>query len=320
MLTASAIHKHLQKANKVMIVPHQNPDGDAIGSAIAFHEYVTSLRKPAVIFCVTPLNEKLAFVAQGTPVYSDPKHFSDPDIDTIVTLDSGDLRYNGIAEHVKEHPATIINIDHHATNEHFGHINLVIPTAASTTEVLFRFFRHNRVRISQKMATSLLTGLTTDTGNFTNAATSSSALQASGELILLGGNFNLVKSQTLKNKSVEALRLWGRAFSRLQKDERLGITHTFLTQADLRELGASEHEYEGISNFFNNIENTNITLLLVEKSDGTIKASFRTTRDDVDVSAIAKSFGGGGHKKAAAFSMVGTIEEILNKVLTHGSP
>ncbi len=299
-----------------MIVPHQNPDGDAIGSATAFHEYVTGLGKPAVIFCVTPVNSRLHFVPRGIPVESDPEIFKDPEIDTIVTLDSGDLRYAGIAGHVANHSATIVNIDHHATNENYGQLNLVIPTAASTTEVLYRYFRHNGVRISQNMATALLTGLSADTGNFTNAATSSAALLVGSELILSGGNFNLITNNTLKNISIGALKLWGRAFSRLQKDERLNLTYTHLTQADLSELGVAENEAEGISNFLSNLENTSITLILTEMSDNKIKGSFRTTRNDIDVSAMAKKMNGGGHKKAAGFSADGTIEEVLETILT----
>lgn len=316
MLPAKAIHKHLQSAKKIVIVPHQNPDGDAIGSAVAFFEYVTSLGRKAVIYCATPLNSRLDFVSKQIKVYSDPKILRDPEIDTIVTLDSGDLRYCGLADHVRGLNATIINIDHHATNENFGNLNLVIPTAASTTEILFKYFRYNGIRITQKMATSLLTGLTEDTGHFSNSATTSSALNASGELILSGGNFSLITNSILKNKSLAALKLWGRAFSRLSKDDRLNLTYTYITQQDLDELNIGPSETEGISNFLNNMENTSITLFLTETSDGKVKGSFRTTKNDIDVSAIAKKLGGGGHKKAAGFTADGTIQEVLGKVLT----
>ena len=315
MYAASEIHKHIKKSKKVLIVPHQNPDGDALGSAAAFFEYVTGLGIEASIFCATPPSSKLNFISKYAKVNSDPKVFKE-NFDTIVALDSGDLRYLGIDAFVKDHPATIINIDHHATNENFGHINLVITSAASTTEILFRFFRHNGIRINQKMATCLLTGLSTDTGNFTNSATSGDALRAGGELILSGGNFNLITTNTLKNKSIKSLQLWGKAFSRLTKDERLNLTYTYITQKDIQDLSANENEYEGISNFLNNLDNTAITLLLTETSENQVKGSLRTTHNDVDVSIIAKKFGGGGHKKAAGFTTDGTIEEVLGKVLT----
>lgn len=303
------------KAKKIMIVPHQNPDGDAIGAATAFHEYLNELGKEIVIFCVTSVTAKLLFVPNSTRVVQDPAVFQDKSIDTIVVLDSGDLRYAGIAELVKNHPATIINIDHHATNEQYGRYNLVLTTAASTTEILFHFFRHNGVRVNQRMATSLLTGLTTDTGNFTNGATSQSALTVGGELIRSGGNYNLINNATVRDKSINTLRLWGRVLGRLQKDETTEITHTYLTLADLAEFGVPDNESEGISNFLSNIENAKLTLILRELPDRQVKGSFRTTRNDVDVSALAKQLNGGGHKKAAGFTQDGTIDEILQKIL-----
>lgn len=313
--TATHIHNRLKQATKVMIVPHQNPDGDAIGAATAFQEYVRELGKEAVIFCVTTVTYKLHFVPHATEVVQDPSIFKDPAFDTIVVLDSGDLRYNGIADLVAGHKATIINIDHHNTNEKYGHLNLVIPTAASTTEILYHYFRHNGVRINRKMATSLLTGLSTDTGNFTNSATSISALSVGGELLSSGGNFNLVTNETLKNKSIDALKLWGVVLGRLHRDERTGLTSTYITQDDLKKNNVPANEAEGISNFLNNLENTPVSLVLTELPDGNIKGSFRTTRDDIDVSALAKSLNGGGHKKAAGFTQPGPIASVLQKIL-----
>lgn len=314
--TAKQIHNHLLKAGKIIIAPHQNPDGDAIGSATAFHEYLSGIGKEAVIFCITPANDKLLFVAHSGEIVTDPAIFKDNSFDTIVVLDSGDLRYNGIAPYVVGTPHTIINIDHHATNEQYGQFNLVNIGASSTAEILYHYFRANGVHINQKMATSLLTGLTTDTGNFTNAATSSSALNASGELIRSGGNMNLVTHETLKNKSIDALRLWGTVLGRLEKDARTGITHTFLTQQDLLDFHVPDNESEGIANFLNNLEDNHIALILKELPNNQVKGSFRTTKDDVDVSALAKKLSGGGHKKAAGFTQTGTIKEVLQKIFS----
>lgn len=314
MHTATAIHNQIKKAKKIMIVPHQNPDEDAIGSTTAFHEYVTNLGKPAVIFCATPPNSRLDFIPLKVRIECDPVLFKDKEIDTIVVLDSGDLRYAGIEQHLIDHPATIINIDHHATNEHFGHINLVSATSSSTSEILYRFLSSVGHKISKEVATSLLAGLAYDTMNFTNAATSGDALSTGGELIRLGGNFNLVTSKMLKNKTLDSLKLWGKALTRLHKDEKLGLTTTYITQKDFAELGIGEGESNGISNYLNNVEDTQITLLLVETSDHKVKGSFRTTKEGVDVSALAKKFNGGGHKKAAGFTTTGTIGSVLKSL------
>jgi phosphoesterase RecJ-like protein len=125
-----------------------------------------------------------------------------------------------------------------------------------------------------------------------------------------------VTGSTVRNKSLESLKLWGIALSRLQKHEPLDITYTYITQEDLKECNIQENEVEGIANLLNNLENTKIAMVLKQTSEGSVKGSLRTTRDDVDVSLIAQKMGGGGHKKAAGFSASGTIQEVLNTILT----
>jgi phosphoesterase RecJ-like protein len=279
-------------------------------------EHLLEKGKEAHIFCVTPIKvERWEFLRHAERVSSDPKLIQNPSVDTIIVLDSGDLRYAGIADLIAGHKATIINIDHHATNEHFGHYNLVLPAASSTTEVLYNFFKYGQASINKPMATSLLTGLITDTDSFTNAATSADMMQAASDLVRHGGNLNTVTGSTIKNKSVAALRLWGTVLSRLQKNDALSLAYTYITQQDLKDHNLTDTESEGIANFLNNLEDTKIALILKETADGKVKGSFRTTRDDVDVTILAKKLNGGGHKKAAGFTTEGTIEEVLSKIL-----
>lgn len=318
---AQQIHHHLSRANRILIVPHQHPDADALGAATALYEYLQQTQRHAHIFCATPVHQKLNFLAHSQTVHTNPNLILNQLVDTVIVVDSGDLRYAGIAEHLDGHPATIINIDHHATNEQFGHINLVLPTASSTCEIVFHFFRYNGIKVSPSMATALLAGLLTDTGNFTNAATSATAMSVAGELVRAGGNAMLVNNAIINNKSVETLHLWGTVLSRLEKvpygpDGALILIHTYVTQNDLREHSVGDAEGEGIANFLNTLENADVVLILKEMPDGTMKGSFRTTKDTVDVSALAKKLGGGGHKKAAGFSFTGTREEALLKILT----
>lgn len=313
---AEQIHTHIQQAQKIVVVPHQNPDGDAMGSATAVLHYLHHLEKPGVIFCITPISARWHFLHHSEHATSDPAIFTDKNVDTIIVLDSGDLAYAGIKQLLENHSATIINIDHHNTNEGYGHLNMVIPTASSTTEVLYRFFKHNNIPFNDKMATSLLTGFITDTDSFTNAATSAEALAAASDLVRHGGNLHTVNDSTIKNKTVESLKLWGTVLSRLKKHEVLNLTYTYITHADLTEHNFGEQETEGIANLLNNLDDTTIALILKETGDGHIKGSFRTTKEGVDVSELAKKMGGGGHKKAAGFTTKGTIDEVLNKILT----
>lgn len=312
--TARQIHEHIQGANTLALVSHQNPDGDTLGSALAFAEYLISLGKSVKIYCLSPVPDKFNFLYNIELVSNDPRVFHG--VDTITVVDCGDLRYAGVADLLKDHDATIINIDHHATNEKYGHFNLVMDKWASATEVVYNFFKVNNIRITPTMATALLTGLVTDTDNFTNGATSYTALTAAGELLRLGGNWTVINRSLMQNKSIHLLKLWGIVLSRLNKKPDTDIAYTYLTNKDMVEHGASDADVEGISNFLNKLNDAAISLFMKETSDGKIKGSFRTTQDDVDVAALAKKMGGGGHKKAAGFTIDGTIESTLNTILT----
>ncbi len=310
------IHSYLKQAKKILITPHQNPDGDALGSATALAECLYILGKPISIFCATGFAEKWEYLAHINEITNDPLVFADPDIDTIVVVDSGDLRYAGVANFIDRSRVKLINIDHHATNERYGDINLVIPTASATAEVLYHFFQMSGLTINPTMATSLLTGLITDTDNFLNAATSAEVMAIASDLFRHGGNIKTINKRLLKNKSVDSLKLWGEVLKRLKKIDELDISYTYITQADILRSGIDEGESEGIANFLNGLNETKISLILKETKDGRVKGSFRTTHHDVDVSALAKAMGGGGHKKAAGFNAPGTIKEVLEKIKT----
>lgn len=308
---AQQIHNHIKSVTNLALVSHPNPDGDTLGAAVAFAEYLRTLGKNVKIFCLTPVPDKFGFLGNIHLISNDPDIFLG--LDTITVLDCGDLRYAGITEILKDNPATIINIDHHATNQKYGHLNMVVVGAASTTEVVYNFFKINNVCITPTMATALLTGLITDTDNF-NHATSYSTLATAGELLRLGANWLAIHHSLIQNKSIATLKLWGLVLSRLNKKENSEMVYTYLTTKDLVEYGINDDDVEGVSNFLSKLDGAKISLFIKETADGKIKGSFRTTNDDVDVSALAKKFGGGGHKKAAGFTTVGTIDDVVNKI------
>lgn len=311
-----ALRDHLAKSEHFIVIPHQHPDGDAMGSATALFEYLTSLNKHATLYCATPANPKWHFMKHADRLTNDATIFTDSKIDTIIVLDSGDLRYAGVEQHVKNHPAFIINIDHHMTNEQFGALNIVDASAASTTNILFHALNELGASFTPSLATSLLTGLITDTDNFTNAATTPDAMAAASELVKAGGDLKTINDLMTRNKSIDSLKLWGKVLSRLQKHDALDLTYTYITKKDIEEAHVNENESEGIANFLNSLGDTKIALILKETLDGKIKGSFRTIRDDVDVSEIAKRLGGGGHRRAAGFTSEGTVDEVLEKIVT----
>lgn len=313
---ATHIFSAVDRAERILLVPHQHPDGDALGSCLAFLSYLQGRQKSAKLFCRTNASPRLSFLPRAETLITDESVWSEWQPDLVIVFDSGDLRYAGIADLVANQTPrpTVIAIDHHVTNERYGDLNLVDPTASSTAEVLYHLFRAQGIRATREMATALMTGLMTDTDNFTNGATTPSALLVGHELLLAGADRRAILASVFHNKTVGTLKLWGATLSRLARHETLDLVYTHVSMQDIVFHRASENDVDGIANYLNALGEGRATLLLKELPDGAYKGSFRTTRDNVDVSLVAKHLGGGGHKKAAGFTVPGPLKTALASV------
>ncbi|MBI3626860.1 bifunctional oligoribonuclease/PAP phosphatase NrnA [Candidatus Uhrbacteria bacterium] len=281
------------------------PDGDSIGSTLAFSAYLTSLKKSHKIFCRLSVPASLVFMPGSEKIETDLKSLSPEKFDCVIVFDAGDLKYAGIIKYLEsaEPRPYVINIDHHTYNEMFGDLNVINAAASSTTQVLYDYFQTNRIQVTKDMATCLLVGILTDTGGFSNPATTLESLDISAELVKRGVRFNKIAAQTLKNKSIKSLRLWGEALMRLRLNKELGIATTVILQDDLKNFDTDEDSVEGIANFLNNLNGVKAVIVLKELEGGKIKGSLRTSRADTDVSRLAVAMGGGGHQKAAGFKV-----------------
>lgn len=313
---AKQIYIALQGAKNILLVPHQKPDGDALGSVTALMHLLRTMEKKHAIFCATEYTKKLNFLPGVETLTTNPDIWKKEQFDLVLVVDSGDLGYAGVSHHIYElNPKPfIINIDHHPTNERFGDLNLVIEKASSTCEILYNFFVLNNLNIDSHIATCLLTGIITDTGNFTNSATTVQSLQIASNLIRKGANIKLIKEIVFKDKSVDGLKLWGTMLSRLTKHDTHQIVYTYITQQEMKDHHVDDSEVEGVANFMNSLSEGKAALVLKELPDGKVKGSFRTTRDDVDVSHYAKKLGGGGHVKAAGFTVDGPVDTALEQI------
>lgn len=315
---ARKIHQAMLSADNFLIVPHQNPDGDALGSASAFASYLRQIGKQYDIFCASPAPKQFNFLPHARSIENDrivleKKH------DIIIALDSSNIDYTGAKDAIdgKDHDRkpVVINIDHHATNSKYGNLNLVIPSSSSTAEVLYNFFISSQIKITDEMATALLTGIVTDTDMFSNKGTTKSSLAIACELMKKRAEMKIIKEYLVFDKPINALKLLGVILGRLQIHSETNIAYTHYTQADLINHKIKQEEFDGVANLLNFLSEGAAALVLIEKMDGTIKASLRTTRDTCDVAAIAKLFDGGGHAKAAGFSIKETsIEKALERI------
>ncbi len=312
--TYKEIFAHIDAAEHVMLTMHRKPDGDCAGSSLAVSHYLDQIKKPHTAFCVDELGSSLKFLPGQEKVTSDPEHWhpEKAKFDLLIVFDSGDLRHNGIADYVDKltHDFKIINIDHHATNEGYGHVNLVIDNASSTCEIVHDLLDSINA-LNKNIATCLMTGLITDTGNFTNLATTASAINTAAKLQLHGANLKQISERTMQNRKYTTLKLWGRALERLTPN-KAGIAVAMITRDDILECEADSEAVEGVSNFLNSLDqqtDAKAVLVLTELDPGQIKGSLRTTHPLMDVAKIATLLGGGGHKKAAGFSIDGHIVE-----------
>lgn len=312
---AKQIHELLLTSERIRLIPHQNPDGDACGAVSALATYLISYGKEVEIFCATTAPEQLHFLAHIAKLTDNPTSWKNS-VDAIVVCDSGDPVYAGIEHYLKKNKKTpVVVIDHHVTNTHYGSLNLVVTENSSTCEILYEYFATNKIPLTNTMATALLCGIVYDTGSFTNSATSKKSLAIAGSLVRQGASIKDIMRFMYKDKQVHVLKLWGKALSNLVYDQTLEVVIIPISLEDMLTSGADEESANGIANFMNTLKDGRVHMVFREKQNNMIKVSMRTTKDDIDVSQIAKTFGGGGHKKAAGFSIEGPLTQVYEKIL-----
>lgn len=300
------LHHELQQSARVLLIAHKKPDGDTLGASSSVLNWLLREEKQVTVFCAD-LPPHIFQYIDNIHLYTNNPEVFDAKYDIVIVFDSGDLRYCGVAEHVPRlQPGyLLVNIDHHVTNEHFAHLNLVFTDASSTAEVVHRFYEANNIMVDPRMATSLLTGLFTDTSHFSNAATTSGSIDAAGKMFASGARHHDITRSVLNNKNVDTLKLWGLVLSRIHYNPRLDIVSTYVLNNDVGEM--TSDVVDGIANFLNAVTGqTDTILVLKELPNGDIKGSFRSIKRDI--SKLAKLMGGGGHKKAAGFTVKGRIE------------
>lgn len=238
--------------------------------------------------------------------------FSDglDDYDLIITVDTAELHQLG--KFYENHPDVfykipVINIDHHASNAEFGNINHVDITASAATEIITPLLQKleevsGQKLINEDIATLLLAGIITDTGSFQHSNTTPKAFAVAAELLDLGARQQEIIKHVYKTKSLSTLKLWGRVLSKIQYEKEYHFVWSTISQKDLEEIGAEMEESGAIiDELLNNAPGAEIVALIKEKKPGLLSGSLRSTTPQVDASAMAGLFGGGGHKQAAGF-------------------
>ncbi|MCX6714417.1 MAG: DHH family phosphoesterase [Candidatus Uhrbacteria bacterium] len=301
LLTHKRIYDLLLSAQNPVLVSDVRLDGDSLGSVLAMYHFLHQHGKPSRVYVAEAVPEQYQFLPDVHVCSTDAKIFDDSTIDLVVVFDCSEAEFvTSLVERVDGNPM-IINIDHHKTNPKYGHVNQVLVDAPATAEVVFRFLEANNVVITKHVSTCLLAGLCFDTNMFSNSATNERALDTASQLILHGARVQDVIRTMFQNRSVSALHVWGAALERLTDHPEIRVMTTVLTRSDIETHQVTDDEIDGLSNFLNLVADTDTLFVLRETKEGGVKVSMRSRTKDV--SKIASAHGGGGHAKAAGFTL-----------------
>jgi bifunctional oligoribonuclease and PAP phosphatase NrnA len=311
----SHLLEELRRAEKLIVVTHENPDGDALGSLIAMQGILTALRKECVMFIDAgefPLPHEYRFFPLDGLVSAPP---ADLDQRTIVFLDCGSLDRNP-AEAFQRPGAHILNIDHHHDNTRFGTVNLVVPEASCTAEIVWDLMHGLEVTPSLTTAEALYVGLITDTGRFMYENTGIRAHLMAAELIEAGVDVHGIYRCVYEDVPYGKLALLARGLANIHRFDDGRLTVTALSMQDFTESGAEESYSEGVIDYLRSVQGTAVAALIRDRMGDTDggrpkKVSLRASDERVDVSRIAREQGGGGHRQAAGFSTAMTWDELV---------
>jgi bifunctional oligoribonuclease and PAP phosphatase NrnA len=308
------ILRELRDADRFILVTHENPDGDALGSLVAMNEVLGRLGKDSLMFMSVdefPLPYEYRFFLLDGLISVPPE---DVEERTIVFLDCGNIDRNP-ADVLKRDGAHILNIDHHHDNTHFGTVDHVVPEASCTAEIVWDLMRGLDVEPSVTIAEALYVGLVTDTGRFMYENTGTGAHVMAAELIAAGVDVHEMYRRLYEGIPFGKLELLARALSNVERYDDGRLTITRLSARDYAETHAAENYSEGVVDHLRSVHGTAVAGLvrdlLGDGQEGRRKVSLRATDERVDVSAIARTEGGGGHRQAAGFSTTMQWPELI---------
>ncbi|MBA2629842.1 MAG: bifunctional oligoribonuclease/PAP phosphatase NrnA [Thermoleophilaceae bacterium] len=304
----------LRQAERLLLTTHENPDGDALGSLLAMHWILEELGKDSAMYMSPdefPLPwEYRSWTFDGL-VGAPPDDIAER---TIVFLDCGNIDRMPV-DFLQRDGLRILNIDHHHDNTRFGTVNLVMPDASSTAEIVWRLAHQLGATITPPIADALYTGLVTDTGRFMYENTSAESHRMAAELIDAGVDAHDVYRRLYEDLPYSRLLLLQRALAKLERHDHGGLTVAHLVKSDYEDTGALETDSEGVIDHLRAVQGTTVAVLVREllgdDRQGLRKVSLRATDGRVDVSKIARGFGGGGHPQAAGFSTEMAYPELV---------
>ena len=296
------IKDRLNQAQSILIASHVRPDGDAIGALLALGLALQNAGKTVQMVLQDGVPGSFRHLQGHDQVQKEPKG----EWDTFISVDCADFKRLG--KPFQSGPKPDINIDHHITNEKFGKINLIVGEEVATSAILTDCLPLWGLEITQPVAAALLTGIVTDTLGFRISSTTPESLRQAALLMERGADLTELYNRALVRRTYPAARYWGAGLSSLERSD--GLVWGTLTVADRKAAGYGGNDDADLINVISAIDGSQVGMIFVEQSDQHVKISWRAIEDGVDVSQVAKHFGGGGHAAAAGAAIPGRLSEI----------
>ncbi|MGZ4389530.1 MAG: DHH family phosphoesterase [Gaiellaceae bacterium] len=308
----AAVAEALRGHERFLVTTHENPDGDALGSMLATTLGLRQLGKDAemVLVGAAPVPREYGFMELAGLLRAAP---DDAEERVLVCVDCANERRIGEDTALLARAPTVLNVDHHHDNSRFGDVALVVAEASSTSEIVRDLFRAIGVELTPEIAEPLYIGLVTDTGRFQYSNTTPKALRLAAELVEAGADTHHVFQHVYEKVDFAKLKLLARVLDRAQVYEGGGLVVSFLLRTDFDDVGAEEPYSEGMIDYLRAVEGARMAAMIREppRDEGPARrVSLRASSDEIDVSAIARASGGGGHPQAAGFSSEESIEQI----------
>lgn len=309
-MTLDNIKEEILKAESIVLLTHESPDGDAVGSTLAMYNALIQLGKNVDVI-IPEYSKTFEFLPNSDKILKQGKIDG---YDLAIALDCADIkRLNGFANYFEDAHVTI-NIDHHGSNKMFADYNFVNPDAPACCQILILVLEFIGAKINKEIGTCLLTGIITDTGGFKYPGTSTETFEFTSWLLGIGVNVSDIYRKVLEIKTKANFYLTKRAIDRLEFLEDGKIAFTYITKQDEQEVEANPGDHEGLVEIGRAVEGVEVSIFLRE-ADGFFKVSLRSS-NYVNVSDICMMFNGGGHIRAAGCSIYTSLEDAKERIIS----
>lgn len=309
-MTLDEILKQIQKAEKIVILTHESPDGDAVGSSLAMKLIIEKLEKTADVI-IPEYSRLFNFLPLAEEIMTDSKI---KNYDLAISVDCATLKRMAKKEYFENAKTTIV-IDHHGSNTMYGDLNYVNPASPACCEVIAGMLKYYEIDITKDIGTCLMTGIITDTGGFRHVGITPETFEFTADLIRLGVDVPDIYKRTLNTKTRANFELSKKVMDRMEILEDGKVTFTYMNKKDEEEVGAEPGDHEGLVEIGRDIEGVEVSIFIRQKeNEEAYKISMRSG-NKVNVSDICFLFGGGGHPRAAGALIQGNVDQVKEKLM-----